>query len=119
MVFFSQTMFFQTMFLSSSSSQHFRDIFLLLTFRRHASLNAVRNCRSKALSIAQLLNQTLGSPILIQEENMTEHTGESQDQINKSVNSIQELIENNTVTISVKIYMIFECKERTKKTQQR
>ena len=50
---------------------------------------------------------------------MTEHTGESQDQINKSVNSIQELIENNTVTISVKIYMIFECKERTKKTQQK
>ena len=81
-------------------------------FRRQASLNAVHNCRSKALSIAQLLNQSLGSPILIQEEEVSETKGVF---LEEDAASIQSQLELSTIKIIVKVYGVFECAERLKK----
>ena len=101
-------------------------------------MNAVRNCRTKALSIAQYLNQTLGSALTIREEKTIEFVGNSPAQEpnmhnnleldiptsdNKRVNtcksartSVQQRIADGTVTVHVQIYAEFECKERTRKS---
>jgi len=93
--------------------------------RRKASLNAVHNCRSKALSMAQLLNQTLGSPLFVQEDEAREFTGSHDNHDNNKHDppqllssprcSIQQSIDNATVTVSVKITAAFQCTERTKR----
>ncbi|XP_065674372.1 interleukin-1 receptor-associated kinase 1-binding protein 1 isoform X1 [Hydra vulgaris] len=85
----------------------------LTELRRQASLNAVHNSRSKALSIAQLLNQSLGSPILIQEEDVTETKGVH---LGDDAVSIQSQLELNTTKVTVKVYAVFECIERLKKS---
>ena len=73
-------------------------------------------CRSKALSMAQLLNQTLGSPLLVQEDEVKEFTGaDNTDQYNNGKISVQQRIDNSTVTVFVKITAAFECSERTKR----
>lgn len=87
----------------------------LTDLRRKASLNALHNCRSKALSMAQLLNQKLGSPILVQEEDIREFNGfENEGSKNDMMHSIQQKIDNNTVNVVVKMFAIFECSDRTK-----
>jgi len=109
--------------------------------RRQACLNAVRNCRTKALSIAQYLNQTLGPALTVREEKTLEYTGNSPSQepnahhdvgnsrttsvlngghtsniCTATRTSIQQRIADGTVTIHVQIYAEFECKERTRKS---
>lgn len=91
----------------------------LSSLRRQACLNAVQNCRTKATAIAQLLNQNLGSPLLITEEDTIEYTGNGMSNVNKEINSFQEHIENNTYTVSVKVHVVFECKERTKNSRHK
>ena len=116
-------------------------IFLFYINRRQACLNAVRNCRTKALSIAQYLNQTLGPALTVREEKTLEFTGNSPSQepnthhdvgntrrtsvlnsghatnvCNAVRTSIQQRIADGTVTVHVQIYAEFECKERTRKS---
>ena len=87
-------------------------------FRRQATLNAIHNCRTKALSIAQFLKQTLGPPILIQEEDIRESVGISPEQNNdiQSNISLQEQLKLRTVHVMTKVFVIFECYNRTKKS---
>lgn len=92
----------------------------LTDLRRKASLNALHNCRSKALSMAQLLNQKLGSPVLVQEEEVKEFNGfENEGNKNELMHSIQQKIDNNTVNIHVKMLAVFECSDRTKNATQK
>eukprot|EP00111_Clytia_hemisphaerica_P010736 TCONS_00031368-protein len=99
--------------------------------RRQACLNAVRNCRTKALSIAQYLNQTLGSAVTVREEDTSEIVGNSTSHepnahqltsdkhaFDHVISSIQRKIADGTVNVSVNVYMEFECKERTRKSNQ-
>jgi len=87
--------------------------------RRQASLNAIRNCRTKALSISQYLNQTLGAAHLIQETDTSEYST-----LNNTTSevpthlSLHEEIELRTVTVIVKVHVIFQCVDRKKKIQR-
>lgn len=80
-------------------------------------MNAIHNCRAKALSIAQFLKQTLGPPILIQEEEIRESVGISSEQNDIQSNlSLQEQLELCTVHVMTKVFVIFEYCNRTKKS---
>ena len=88
----------------------------LSDLRRKASLNALHNCRSKALAMAQLLNQSLGCAVLVQEEEVKEYSGVGEEaNKNDFSHSIQQRIDNSTITVHVKIHAVFECALRTKK----
>ena len=85
-------------------------------------MNAVRNARTKALSIAQFLNQTLGAPLLVREEECNEQSGDSTNENEpRSLVSddhhfnIQTMIQNATVTYSINVFIVFETKSRIKK----
>lgn len=100
-------------------------------------MDAVRNCRSKALSVAQYLNQTLGAALTVREEKTFETIGNSpaqepntapsfnnQNNINgfnagttsqPSVLSINQRIADATVSVHANVYAEFEIKERTRK----
>ncbi|XP_068197929.1 interleukin-1 receptor-associated kinase 1-binding protein 1 homolog isoform X2 [Antennarius striatus] len=47
--------------------------------RRRACASAVENAQQKAQEVSQLLGQTLGPPLLVREEKMTEHRMEEED----------------------------------------
>lgn len=82
-------------------------------------MNAIHNCRTKALSIAQFLKQTLGPPMLIQEEEIRESVGISSEQNDiQSSLSLQEQLELCTVHVMAKVFVIFEYCNRTKKSMR-
>jgi len=111
--------------------------------RRQACLDAVRNCRTKALSVAQYMNQTLGSALTVREENTTEMVGNSPTQEPNAAQSkliyqqshhnhlsndgvgmdttktnmvpIHQRIADATVSVYVNVYVEFEVTERTRK----
>ena len=109
-------------------------------YRRQACLDAVRNCRTKALSVAQYMNQTLGSALTVREENTTEMVGNSPTQEPNAAQSkliyqqshhsndgagmdttktnmvpIHQRIADATVSVYANVYVEFEVKERTRK----
>ena len=66
--------------------------------------------------MAQLLNQTLGSPIFVQEDEVKEFTGGDNEKNQAGGRgSIQQHIDHSTVTVFVRITAAFECAERTKR----
>ena len=66
--------------------------------------------------MAQLLNQALGSPMLIQEEEVKEYSGLiNGENKNECTTSIQQRIDNSTINVHVKMLAVFECSERLKR----
>jgi len=87
-------------------------------FRRQACVCAVRNAKNKALEVVQMFNQSLGPPVLIREEHYDEfmganmettHEGKTEDQL-----TFQQKVALATVTVNVRIFVIFEIREKAK-----
>lgn len=103
--------------------QTFSIVYLSFCFRRQACVCAVRNAKSKALEVVQMFNQSLGPPILIREEHYEEFVGNSREMSleNKDMEQLtfQEKVAVATVTVTVKIFAIFEIREKMKARKQK
>ena len=73
----------------------------------------------KALSIAQFLNQKLGSAISIQEDDVSEYTGLGTDvEQNFHELGLQARIEAASITVIIKVCASFAIEPRSKKKQR-
>lgn len=86
------------------------------SLRRQACVCAVRNAKNKALEVVQMFNQSLGPPILIREEHYDESVGTSTEHADKTEDQLtfQQKVAAGTVTVNVRIFVIFEIKEKAK-----
>lgn len=95
----------------------------LESLRRQACVCAVRNAKNKALEVVQILNQSLGPPMLIKEEHYEEYVGNNKEISleNKDMEHLtfQEKVALATVTVTIKIFAIFEIKEKMKVHKQK
>lgn len=87
-------------------------------FRRQACVCAVRNAKNKALDVVQMFNQSLGPPVLIREEHYDEFVGNNTelshgDKAEEQL-TFQQKVAIATVTVNVKIFVIFEIREKAK-----
>lgn len=93
-------------------------IFIFVVFRRQACVCAVRNAKNKALEVVQMFNQCLGPPVLIREEHYEEfvgnHTEPSLGNNPEGQLTFQQRVAIATVTVIVKIFVIFEIREKAK-----
>lgn len=91
-------------------------------FRCQACVNAVKNAKTKALQVVQMFNQILGPPITIKEDRYEEYVGPVHDHIlnrdgekpEGQGHSYSEKIAMATVTVCVKVFVVFEIKEKVK-----
>ena len=85
-------------------------------FRRQACVCAVRNAKNKALEVVQMFNQCLGPPVLIREEQYEEFVGNHTEHSDKAEGELtfQQKVAIATVTVIVKIFVIFEIREKSK-----
>ena len=85
-------------------------------FRRQACVCAVRNAKNKALEVVQMFNQCLGPPVLIREEHYEEFVGNTIEHGHKAEGELtfQQKVAITTVTVIVKIFVIFEIREKAK-----
>lgn len=87
-------------------------------FRRQACVCAVRNAKNKALEVVQMFNQSLGPPVLIQEQHYDEFVGTNTETMHRDKTeeqlTFQQKIAVATVTVSVRIFIIFEIREKAK-----
>ena len=87
-------------------------------FRRQACVCAVRNAKNKALEVVQMFNQSLGPPVLIREEHFDEYVGANMETIHGDRTEAQLTFEQKvalaTVTVNVKIFIVFEIREKAK-----
>ncbi|XP_078355209.1 LOW QUALITY PROTEIN: interleukin-1 receptor-associated kinase 1-binding protein 1-like, partial [Oculina patagonica] len=85
---------------------------------RQACVCAVRNAKNKALEVVQMFNQCLGPPVLIREEHYEEfvgnHTEPSRGDNAEEQLTFQQKVAITTVTVIVKIFVIFEIREKAK-----
>lgn len=88
----------------------------LVLFRRQACVCAVRNAKNKALEVVQMFNQYLGPPVLIREEHYEEFVGSHTEHGDKAEGELtfQQKVAIATVTVIVKIFVIFEIREKAK-----
>ena len=87
-----------------------------VVFRRQACVCAVRNAKNKALEVVQMFNQCLGPPVLIREEHYEEFVGNHTEHGDKAEGELtfQQKVAIATVTVIVKIFVIFEIREKAK-----
>lgn len=86
------------------------------SLRRQACVCAVRNAKNKALEVVQMFNQCLGPPVLIREEHYEEFVGNHTEHGDKAEGELtfQQKVAIATVTVIVKIFVIFEIREKSK-----
>jgi uncharacterized protein YggE len=84
-------------------------------------VSAVKNARNKALQVVQMFNQILGPPITIKEDRYEEYVGpvsnhmhSDNDKQDGHVQSYSDKITMATVTVCVKVFVVFEIKEKAK-----
>ena len=87
---------------------------LLLSFRRQASLAAVKNARRKAGEIAQFLNGKIGQAISVREDSCSESEGVSSGAAVDASDSVQSRLAAATLTVSVNVTVAFEFKPKSK-----
>lgn len=89
---------------------------MVVVFRRQACVCAVRNAKNKALEVVQMFNQSLGPPILIREEHYDESVGTSTEHADKTEDQLtfQQKVAAGTVAVNVRLFVIFEIKEKAK-----
>ena len=76
---------------------------------------AVKNVKQKAIEIASFLNQGVGLPVMIKEDQCEEWEGPSEGTPTATVPiTVQQKIQNATVTVSVKVTGCFELKSKVK-----
>lgn len=85
-------------------------------FRQQASLLAIHNAKQKAQEMARLVHQAVGRPLSVREEENKEWNGsnETLEDI-ESVKSVQQRVENATISISSKVFVTYELKPKIKK----
>uniref|UniRef100_A0A8D0GHX3 Interleukin 1 receptor associated kinase 1 binding protein 1 n=1 Tax=Sphenodon punctatus TaxID=8508 RepID=A0A8D0GHX3_SPHPU len=85
--------------------------------RRGACLAAVGNARQKAQEVCQLFSQSLGKPLLIREEETKEWEGQIDNHTSNSSDTLtmQQRIQSATVSVSSRVFAIFEIKGREKR----
>ncbi|XP_064595138.1 interleukin-1 receptor-associated kinase 1-binding protein 1-like [Liolophura sinensis] len=86
----------------------------LENLRRQASVLAIHNAKQKAQEIACLVHQAVGRPTVIQEEEVKEWEGGSDDIDNLNSTSIQQRISSKTVSVSCKVFVSFDLKPKVK-----
>ena len=82
----------------------------------------MRNAKTKALEVVQMFNQVLGPPLVIREESHDEFLGlpvDSSESHNREHTSFQEKVAMATVTASVKVFVIFEIKEKPRSRKKK
>ncbi|XP_068755376.1 interleukin-1 receptor-associated kinase 1-binding protein 1 homolog [Montipora capricornis] len=88
--------------------------------RRQACVCAVRNARNKALEVVQMFNQSLGPPLFIREEQFDEFVGSTNtesvhgERTPEEQMTFQQRVTLTTVTVNVKIFIVFEIREKAK-----
>ncbi|XP_072355927.1 interleukin-1 receptor-associated kinase 1-binding protein 1 homolog isoform X1 [Scyliorhinus torazame] len=85
------------------------------TIRRQACLRAVANSRRKAFEVCRLLGQTLGRPLIVREEETKESDGltsETATPDNMRSLTIQQQINNASMTVCSKVFVTFELKSK-------
>ena len=96
---------------------------IVLVFRCQACVCAVRNARNKAMEVVQLFNQTVGLPLVIRELHHEEYCGlpcqtSSVEQCNDQL-TFQQRISAASVTVSVKIFVVFEIREKVRSKKKK
>lgn len=87
----------------------------LETLRQQASLLAVHNAKQKAQEMARFVHQAVGHPICIQEEETKEWEGQVEGVADLNARpTIQQRITQATVTVSCRVNVIFELKQKVK-----
>ena len=85
--------------------------------RRQACVSAVQNAKKKSMEMVQMFNQSLGPPLLIKEEHYEEYVGTNLELLQNAKTeqlSFQQMVAMATVTVSVKIFVIFEIRDKAK-----
>lgn len=84
-------------------------------------MSAVKNAKTKALQVVQMFNQMLGPPITIKEDRYEEYVGPVGEHIHRDsekqdgqAHSYSDKIAMATVTVCVKVFVVFEIKEKVK-----
>ncbi|XP_059212633.1 interleukin-1 receptor-associated kinase 1-binding protein 1 homolog [Centropristis striata] len=85
----------------------------LSLMRRRACVSAVENAQQKASEVSQLLGQTLGSPLLVKEEETREWRNE--DEENGGAAPIHHLPHTPTITASSRVSVSFSLRDRSRK----
>ena len=83
--------------------------------RQQASLLAIHNAKQKSQEMAKFVNQTVGQPISIQEEETKEWHGSdiTSDDI-ENTKTVQQRLTDATVTVSCKVAVCFDLKQKMK-----
>ncbi|XP_072912546.1 interleukin-1 receptor-associated kinase 1-binding protein 1 homolog [Hemitrygon akajei] len=98
-----------------SSPQFFHTPEVVENIRRQACLQAVANSRRKAFEVCRLLGQSLGRPLIVREEETKESEGGASEPLtpdNTRPLTMQQQINNASVTVYSKVFVTFELKSK-------
>ncbi|XP_070843616.1 interleukin-1 receptor-associated kinase 1-binding protein 1 homolog [Chaetodon trifascialis] len=89
----------------------------LSQMRRRACVSAVENAQQKACEVSQLLGQTLGSPLLVREEETREWRNEDEDDGGRRQGAtlLPHLPSTPTITASSRVSVSFSLRDRSRK----
>ena len=71
------------------------------------------------MEVAQLFNQTVGLPLVIREESYDEYCGISNGRNGSEPDTFQQKIDAASVTVSVRIFVIFEIMEKARRKKRK
>ncbi|TKS75894.1 Interleukin-1 receptor-associated kinase 1-binding protein 1 -like protein [Collichthys lucidus] len=86
-------------------------------FRRRACVSAVENAQQKASEVSQLLGQTLGSPLLVREEETREWRNEDEEDRGRGQGGapLPQLPCTPTITASSRVSVSFSLRDKSRK----
>ncbi|XP_031143864.1 interleukin-1 receptor-associated kinase 1-binding protein 1 homolog [Sander lucioperca] len=89
----------------------------LSLMRRRACVSAVENAKQKACEVSELLGQTLGSPLLVREEETKEWRNEDEEDGGKCQGAapLPHLPRTPTITASSRVSVSFSLRDKSRK----
>lgn len=102
---------------SLDETQQLQQVYVCPCFRRRACVSAVENAQQKASEVSQLLGQTLGSPLLVREEETREWRNEDEEDEGRGQGGapLPQLPCTPTITASSRVSVSFSLRDKSRK----
>lgn len=98
-------------------TQQLQLVYVCPCCRQRACVSAVENAQQKATEVSQLLGQTLGSPLLVREEETREWRNEDEEEGGRGQGGapLSPLPSTPTITASSRVSVSFSLRDRSRK----